>query len=136
MMAVIDHARGRVRPAPHRAAQPAAPRPASEPVVSGSHILNEDPGTAFLIAMDEDTLVSDDLLRYMEWAATRFEDDPGVFCVCAHTAENMPADADPEAVHLLPRFRAWVWGTWRDRLVRRCRADLGPGPLLGGAQWL
>ena len=114
MMAVIDHARDEyglpltVRHNPQRLG------PQVNPVVSGSHILNEDPDTAFLIAMDEDTLLSDDLLRYMEWAATRFEDDPGVFCVCAHTAENSDADADPEAVHLLPRFRAWVWGTWRD----------------------
>ena len=115
MLAVIDDARElydlplTVRHNPQRLG------PQVNPVVSGSHILNEDPDTAFLIAMDEDTLISDDLLRYMEWAATRFEDDPGVFCVCAHTAENADVDADPEAVQLLPRFRAWVWGTWRDR---------------------
>jgi hypothetical protein len=46
---------------------------------------------------------------------TKFEDDQKVFGVCAHTAENTPADADETAVHLLPRFRTWVWGTWRDR---------------------
>ena len=88
------------------------------PVVSGSAILEEDPGARFLIAMDEDMLLSDDLLRYMEWAATRFEDDyETVFGVCAHTPMNVdaPADADPAAVQLLPRFRTWVWGTWRDR---------------------
>lgn len=85
------------------------------PVESGSRILDEDPGAKFLIAMDEDMLLSDDLLRYMEWAATKFEDDETVFGVCAHTAENTPADADPAAVQLLPRFRTWVWGTWRDR---------------------
>ena len=85
------------------------------PVESGSRILNFDRDAKFLIAMDEDMLLSDDLLRYFEWAATRFEDDPTVFGVCAHTAENARADADPELVQLLPRFRTWVWGTWRDR---------------------
>ena len=115
MMAVIEHARDEyglpitVRHNPQQLSV------SVNPVVSGSAILEEDPGARFLIAMDEDMLLSDDLLRYFEWAGTRFEDDPTVFGVCAHTAENTPADADPEAVQLLPRFRTWVWGTWRDR---------------------
>ena len=114
MLAVVDHARDEyglpltVRHNPERLGV------LVNPVVSGSHILNEDPGAKFLIAMDEDMLLSDDLLRYFEWAATEFEEDMSVFGVCAHTAENGDADADPAAMHLLPRFRTWVWGTWRD----------------------
>lgn len=85
------------------------------PVVSGSAILQNDPDTEFLICMDEDMLLSDDVLRYFEWAANKFEDDKTIFGVCAHTAENGTEDADQSAVQLLPRFRTWVWGTWPDR---------------------
>ena len=85
------------------------------PVVSGSAILNEDPGAKFLIAMDEDMDLSDDLLWYMTWAATRFEDDPSVFCVCSHSVSGAGPDADQGAVQLAQRFHVWVWGTWRDR---------------------
>jgi hypothetical protein len=115
MLAVIDHARdeyGLPLTVRHNPEQLSV---SVNPVVSGSRILNQDWGAKFLIAMDEDMLLSDDLLRYFEWAATRFEDDPAVFGVCAHTAENTTADADPALVQLLPRFRTWVWGTWRDR---------------------
>ena len=115
MLAVIDHARDEYGLPLVVRHNPELLGVLVNPVVSGSAILDEDPGAKFLIAMDEDMLLSDDLLRYFQRAATEFEDDQTVFGVCAHTAENTPEDADPEAVHLLPRFRTWVWGTWRDR---------------------
>ena len=73
MMAVIDHARdeyGLPLTVRHNEKQLGV---LVNPVVSGTHILSEDPGAKFLIAMDEDMLLSDDLLRYFEWAATKFE---------------------------------------------------------------
>jgi len=115
MLAVIDHARdtyGLPLTVRHNEEQLGV---LVNPVVSGSAILNEDPDAKFLIAMDEDMLLSDDLLRYFEWAASRFEDDKSIFGVCAHAVENGTPDADEAAVQLLPRFRTWIWGTWRDR---------------------
>jgi FkbM family methyltransferase len=78
----------------------------------------------FLILSEEDVVVSSDVIRYMTWAAQRFEQDPKVLAVCAHSRggqgwdEHEPAqdgDADQQAVRLEPYFNAWTWGTWKDR---------------------
>ena len=64
---------------------------------------------------EEDLVVADDTLRYLSWADETFRDTPGVLIACAHSPDNPDPDADPAAVVLLPRFRCWIWGTWRDR---------------------
>lgn len=92
-----------------------------------------DPGCQFVIAGEEDVVVSDDVLEYMSWAASEFRGDPRVLIVCAHTPAGQAwdnewdgpggglredPDADPEVVRLIPRFSPWVWGVWRDRWER------------------
>lgn len=72
-------------------------------------------GVKFCLIADDDMLVSDDVLEYFQWAASEFEDDKSVAAVCAHTPEPAPADADEAAIELLPRYRCWVWGVWKDR---------------------
>lgn len=72
-------------------------------------------GAQFCIIADDDMLVSDDVLEYFRWAASEFEDDKSVAAVCAHTPEPAPAEEDQEGVELLPRYRCWIWSTWRDR---------------------
>jgi hypothetical protein len=72
-------------------------------------------GAAFSVVGDDDMLVSTDVLEYLRWGADTFEDRKDVAAVCAHTPEPAPADSDQEAVQLLPRYRCWTWGTWRDR---------------------
>lgn len=71
-------------------------------------------GAKFVIIADDDMLVSEDVLEYFRWAATEFEIRSSVAAVCAHTPEPTAADRPEDEVELLPRYRCWVWGTWKD----------------------
>jgi hypothetical protein len=64
---------------------------------------------------EEDLTPADDTLRLLAWGRDTFRDDPAVLINCAHSPDDPDPDADPAAVVLLPRFRCWIWGTWRDR---------------------
>jgi hypothetical protein len=91
---------------------------------AGNHVF-ADPAVDFVIFGEEDVIVSTDVLEYMAWARETFAGDERVLCVCAHdvggSGWNEPgigllgADADQDAVQLLPEYSPWVWGTWRDR---------------------
>ena len=85
------------------------------PVEGGTAVLNEYPDVDYLVMAEEDLAVADDTLQYLTWVNETFRDTPSVLIGCAHSPDNPTADADPAAVVLLPRFRVWVWGTWRDR---------------------
>ena len=85
------------------------------PVESGTAVFREYPDVDFLVMAEEDLVVADDTLRYLTWADETFRDTPSVLIACAHSPDNPDPDADPAAVVLLPRFRCWIWGTWRDR---------------------
>jgi hypothetical protein len=83
-----------------------------------------DPQTGFVVCGDEDIVVSDDILEYMRWAASRFQPDGRVIISCAHnkgtTGWDPPvppddAEASQTAVRLMHYFNPWVWGTWADR---------------------
>ena len=108
-----------------------------------------DPRVGFVVAGEEDVVVSSDVLSYMQWAATRFQDDPRVLIACAHSrggqgwdlqAPARDADADQEAVQLRRYFNPWVWGCWRDRWEsildpewdRDCNSG---GPIRSGYDW-
>ena len=85
------------------------------PVESGTTIFGDYPDIDYIVMAEEDLLPADDTLRYLSWADETFRDNPEVLINCAHSPDNPTADADPAAVVLLPRFRVWIWGTWRDR---------------------
>ena len=85
------------------------------PVEGGTTVLNEYPDVDYLVMAEEDLVVADDTLRYLSWADETFRHDPSVLINCAHSPDNPDPDADPAAVVMLPRFRCWIWGTWRDR---------------------
>ena len=85
------------------------------PVEGGTSVLNEYPDVDYLVMAEEDLAVADDTLRYLSWADETFRDTPSVLINCAHSPDNPDPDADPAAVVLLPRFRCWIWATWRDR---------------------
>ena len=85
------------------------------PVESGTAVFREHPDVDFIVMAEEDLVVADDTLRYLTWANETFRDTPSVLIACAHSPDNPDPDADPAAVVLLPRFRCWIWGTWRDR---------------------
>ena len=108
-----------------------------------------DPGVQFVVAGEEDVVVSSDTLAYMRWAGEKFAGDPDVLAVCAHNQhgqgwdEPSPAsdeDADQDAVRLLPYFNPWCWGTWRDRweTILEPEWDYGcnsGGDLTSGYDW-
>jgi hypothetical protein len=87
----------------------------------------DDPEVDFVIAGEEDIVVSSDVLAYMGWAREKFAGDESVLAVVAHNqlgqgwdglqegAVPQDADAEQDVVRLVPYFSPWVWGTWRDR---------------------
>lgn len=86
------------------------------------HMFSE-PAVEFVAVGEEDVLVSDDVLLYMEWARRGFERAGDVLLVCAHSEggqfwdQHVPvqdADADQQVVRVRHWFNAWGWGTWRD----------------------
>ena len=85
------------------------------PVEGGTAVFSEYPEVDFIVMAEEDLIVAADTLRYLTWARDTFRDSPEVLIACAHSPDNPDPDADPGAVVLLPRFRVWIWGTWRDR---------------------
>ena len=85
------------------------------PVEGGTGIFRDYPDVDYIVMAEEDLVVADDTLRYLSWADETFRDDPGVLIACAHSPDDPQPDADPAAVVLLPRFRCWIWATWRDR---------------------
>ena len=91
------------------------------PVEGGTAVFCEHPDVDFIVMAEEDLIVADDTLRYLTWARDTFRDDPMVLLACAHSPDSPAADADPAAVVLLPRFRCWIWGTWRDRWEKTLR---------------
>jgi hypothetical protein len=82
----------------------------------------------YVICGEEDVIVSDDVLSYMEWAMHWYAED--VLCICAHNRGGTGWDgldglrddgaAHQEKVRLLPYFNPWVWcvgrAQWRTRL--------------------
>lgn len=106
-------------------------------------------GAEFTVFGEEDVVVSDDVLQYMQWAAYRFERDSRIVIVCAHNRggcgwdKHEPAqdqDADPTFARLLPYYNPWGWGTWADRwkYVLRPRWDWdcnSGGPSDSGYDW-
>lgn len=108
-----------------------------------------DRRVGFVVAGEEDVVVSSDVLSYMRWAATVFQDIPSVLLACAHSkggqgwdlqAPARDGDADQEAVRLLKYFNAWGFGTWRDRWETILEPEwdkdcASGGPIQSGYDW-
>jgi hypothetical protein len=78
-------------------------------------IFGYDKDLDFLVFGEEDIIVSDDVLLYMDWCRAEFRNDPGKLIACASGATK-DEDADQEAVtSRSDLFSPWVWGTWRGR---------------------
>ena len=69
-------------------------------------------GADFVIAGEDDGIVTADLLEYMTWAAERYRDDKDVMAVC--TFQDHPPQ-DTAEVRRVEWFFPPVWGTWADR---------------------
>lgn len=94
------------------------------PIAEAIDGLFQTAGREFVIASEEDVVVSSDVLEYFAWAKAEFADDPRVLCVCAHSVGGQgwdkhvaaqDADADQAQARLLPYYNAWCWGTWKNR---------------------
>lgn len=71
----------------------------------------------FVIRLEDDLIVSDDILEYFEWASIVYESHPKVAAVIGYTDEDGPSNA----ARLQGTFSPWIWGTWRDRWVNIMR---------------
>jgi len=100
------------------------PLGAHHAIGTAGNYLFSDPDVQFVVFGEEDVVVSDDVLCYMQWAREAFGRVPRVLTACAHNRAGQSwdahepardADADQQVVRLLPYFNPWCWGTWRDR---------------------
>jgi hypothetical protein len=117
----LDH-KTVIRPdSPAAAASPGMHRALGEALTWVRDNLNP----AAVICAEEDIVVSDDVLEYMTWALSRFEEDPLVAAVCAHDVGGQGWDipgigqqgifaAQADAA-LCDYFNPWVWATWTGR---------------------
>jgi hypothetical protein len=105
-------------------------------------LFDNNPSVQFVIAGEEDIVVSDDVLEYFSWAAGRFADDRRVLLVNGHDeggqgwdkpgAGALNGDADQYGSRLNQVFNPWCWGTWRDRWTRVLRPQWDWGCDSGG----
>lgn len=80
------------------------------PWVALDHVFSH--GNDFAVRVEDDLMVSDDFLEYMDYARQEFEDDKDIAAVIGYT--NGP-DGDESEVWIRPEYGPWNWGTWKDR---------------------
>lgn len=105
--------------------------------------VRDELGPAAVICAEEDLVVSDDVLEYMQWALNRFVSDPAVVTVLAHDVGGQGWDipgigqqgfgAAQDRAALQCYFNPWVWATWcgprLDFLLARWDWDATKGPV-------
>lgn len=98
--------------------------PWAQVTVNGRHLGNDQnmaaalgagfaTGAGFVIAAEDDVLVSADLLEYMAWAAERYADDKTVLAVTAW--QDKPPGPLDEVGRAGWFWGGACWGMWRDR---------------------
>jgi hypothetical protein len=68
-----------------------------------------------IIVLEDDLILADDFLEYMNEALDTYEDNSSIWSV---TGYGPPIDIDPEYkndIYLSYRGCSWGWGTWKDR---------------------
>ena len=68
-----------------------------------------------IIVLEDDLILADDFLEYMNEALDTYEDNSSIWSV---TGYGPPIDIDPDYkndVYLSYRGCSWGWGTWKDR---------------------
>jgi glycosyltransferase involved in cell wall biosynthesis len=68
-------------------------------------------GYDFVLRIEDDIVVSDDILEYFNWAIEEFRDNPKVALVQA-MSDGVGSES---GVEFESGFSPWNWGTWRDR---------------------
>jgi hypothetical protein len=73
----------------------------------------------FVLLIEDDVIISDDALLYIEWAAEKYKDDPSVHTIglWGHDRQlSLPlSEKDHSKVMRKNYFSCWGWGTWKDR---------------------
>lgn len=62
----------------------------------------------FVVRVEDDLLVSDDILEFFAFQAEKWEQRENVYAVLGFTNEN----GDDDAYRLVPNFSPLIWGTW------------------------
>jgi len=75
----------------------------------------------FVLMIEDDIIISDDALQYIEWAAEKYKDDPSVRTVGLWGHNNGYKLGEPLSTKEFGKamrqnyFTCWGWGTWSDR---------------------
>jgi hypothetical protein len=75
----------------------------------------------FVLMIEDDIIISDDALQYIEWAAEKYKDDQFVRTIGLWKSKNGWDFDKPLTKSILSRideqvwFSCWGWGTWRNR---------------------
>lgn len=69
----------------------------------------------FVVRLEDDIIVSSDILEYFDWASYVFEDDPRIALVQAMSGKQ----GLEEGVEVTDGFSPWDWGTWKDRWLNK-----------------
>ena len=67
------------------------------------------------IVLEDDLLVSNDFIDYMQRALDYYENDDRVWSISAHSPKLKALEKYPYDVYLIPRVESLGWGTWKDR---------------------
>ena len=70
------------------------------------------------IVLEDDLIVSNDFLDYMQRGLDFYEGNEKVWAVAAHTLAMKELKYYKKDVFLAPRPESWGWGTWKDRWNR------------------
>jgi hypothetical protein len=73
----------------------------------------------FVLMIEDDVVISDDALQYIEWAAEKYKNDQSVRTIGLWGYENKPevpvSLKNAGKVKRQNFFTCWGWGTWSDR---------------------
>lgn len=78
-----------------------------------------DDNPDFVLMIEDDIIISDDALQYIEWAAEKYKNDPSVRTIGLWGHDDQPSlpvsPKDHGKVMRQNYFTCWGWGTWKDR---------------------
>jgi len=73
----------------------------------------------FVLMIEDDIIISDDSLQYIEWAADKYKNDHSVHTIGLWGHDKGPSlpvsEKDYGKVMRQTYFTCWGWGTWKDR---------------------
>lgn len=68
-----------------------------------------------VIVLEDDLIVAEDFLEYMNEALTVFECREDIWSISGYTPQLKNLDEIDEDIYLVKRGCSWGWGTWKDR---------------------